>query len=181
MYMLHQEIQPNFPLKGYEPPYTNLMDEPYQHATLFTFLHSAVHNIPSENTANNQDVEYTPTKRMANTCYSLISYFKWKTNTKKNPATSLWPDHIKAPLTTLILSLHGLQIWPKLPSTHLWLLLLITLNTHILFHHIRIPSDLNLLYISLNKFNLYLRLESRIQPLKLAMKPHTITLWKPIT
>ena len=90
--------------------------------------------------------------------------------------TLLWDDHIKSPLTTLGLSLHGLQIWPHLPDVHQRLLLLITPNTHILSHQMRIPSAMKLLALSLQTFNLYLRLRPRIQPLNLVMRPYTINM-----
>ena len=135
-----------------------------------------VHYIPSVNTANDQSVEYTPPTRMAHTCSSLISYFRWKTDMKTFSSTVLWDGHIKAPLTTLSLNLHGLQIWPHLLDVHQQLLLLIILNTHILFHQMRIPSSLNLISLSLQKLIIYFCLQQRIQPLNLVVKPYTRTI-----
>ena len=138
-----------------------------------------VHYIPSANTVNNQGMEYTPLTRMAHTCSSLISYFKWKTHMTILSATVLCSNHTNSPLNTLGLSLHGLQIWPHLLDVHLWLLLLITLNPHIFFHQMRITSDMNLLTLSLQTFNLYLCLQPRIQPLNLVMKTYTRNILNP--
>ena len=137
---------------------------------IFTFLHSTVQYIPSTNTVNDQGMEYNHPTSMDHTCSSLISYFRWKNNMKTFSDTVPWDDHIKAPLTKFSLNLHGLQIWPHLPAVHQRLILMITLNTHILFYQTRIPYALTLLYLSLQTFNLYLCLQPRIQPLKLVMK-----------
>ena len=155
------------------------MHKPYYHTTLFAFFHSEVRYIPSANTVNDQGVGYTIPTSMANTYSYLISYFMLKTHMKKLSDTVLWVDHIKAPLNMLILNLHGLQIWPHLPDVHQQLLLLINLNPHILFHIIRIPYALKLLSLSLHKFNMYLHIQPRIQPLNLVMKLSTRTLYDP--
>ena len=151
------------------------MNKPYYHATLFNFLHSMVHYIPSANTINDQGIDYNLPTSMDHTFSSLVSYFEWKTHMTTFSATILWGDHIKAPLTTLNLSLHGLQIWPHLPVVHQQLLLLINPNPHILFHQMRIPYALYLLSLSLHTFNIYIHLKSRIQLLNLSMKPSTRT------
>ena len=155
------------------------MEEPSQHATLFTFLHYAVHYIPSANTGNDQGVKYTPPTSMAHTFSSLVSYFKWKTHMTTSSATALWSNHIKSPLSKLGLNLHGLQIWTHLPAVHKQLLLLITFNPHILFHQMSIPYAMDLLSLSIHTFNLCLVLQPSIQPRNLVMKPYTRTLCNP--
>ena len=160
-------------------PYTHLIDQPYEHTRLFTFLHSAVHYITSENTVSNLGMEYNPPTRMANTRSSLILHFKRRNHMTTFSDTLLWDDHIKSPLTTLGLSLHGLQIWPHLPAVHQRLLLIRTPNTHILFHHMRTSSVLNLFSIPLHAFNIYLCLQTRFQPPKLSMKISTRTWYNP--
>ena len=134
------------------------------------------HYITSANTVNKQGVEYNPPTRMDHTYYYLISYFNWKTHMTTLSATILWANHIKAPLTTFSLILHGLKIWPYLSAAYLWLLLLINLNLHTLFHNKRITSAVNLLYLSLHIFNLYFLLQPRIQPLNPVMKIYTRTM-----
>ena len=92
--------------------------------------------------------------------------------------TVLWADHTKAPLIKLSLDIHGIQIWPHIPTVHKILILLITLNPYIVLHKMNISSTLNLLSISLHTLNLYLRLQPGNQPLKLVMKLYTRTLLK---
>ena len=147
----------------------------------FIFLHSVVQYIPSVNTVNYQGVESTPTTIITHTFSSLISYFNWNTHMTVFSATVLLANHIKTQLTTLSLSLHGMQIQSHLRTVHICLLLLITFHHHILFHQMSIPYPLNLLSLLLQMFNLYLRLQLRIQTLSLVVKPYTRTLWSYFT
>ena len=111
--------------------------------------------------------------------YYLISYSRWKNHMIKISAIILWADHIKSPLTMLSLNLHGLQIWPHFLVIHQRLLLMITINPHILLQHMRIPSELNLLSIWLYKFNLHLRLQPRIKLLNLVTKHYIRNMYNP--
>ena len=146
------------------------MDVPSSHAMLSTLPHPKVRYTPSTNTVKYQGMESTHLTRMAHTCSSLISSFRYKTPMTTLSATSLWAHHIKALLTTCYLSLQGLQLWPHLPAVHQQLLLLRHPNPHTLFHKIRIHSNINLLYPSLHTFTVYLRLQPRFHPLNPAMK-----------
>ena len=134
-------------------PSTQLMDKPYYHATLFTFLHSTFHYITSANALKNQGVEYTTPTRMAHTFPSLVLYFRWNTHMTTFSATVVWANHVKTSLTKLSLHLHGLQIWSHFPSIHQQLLLLIILNLHMLSYQMKFLYALNLPSLSLHTFN----------------------------
>ena len=142
---LHYEILLGSPLKEYGPPSIHLMDAPSSLAAHSTLPPYEVRYTPSAITVKDQGVESTPPTRIANTCDSLISYFMRKTCMITLSGMILWDNCIKAPLNKLSLNQHYLKIWPHLRTVHKWLLLMISINSHILLNKIMVLSELNLL------------------------------------